>query len=270
MDFNALLSPLMRKVLVGVLTTAIFPITHWLIAKGIISQEDSTTFIAEILAMLLSGAAAVWAASHQQKRENTANANDPMTSSQLDEKLKNKETAPVSVPSNTIPQIKPVLAFMLLTLGLSVGCATVQTNPTAESQAKVREQAGNIYVAAEAGLKIVDTAGTFLNSLPVSNDVKNDIDCSIVRVTGTTEPRPALLKICGPSTPQGPGPLDEALVELKTVTTTASLKTTVGKITAAVNPLLTKLEASDQMVLKALGASLRATLSVVFSFSGGQ
>ncbi len=269
MDFNSLLSPLMRKVLVGVIGVAIFPLTHWLTSKGILNEGDSATFIAEIFALIISMGGAIWAATHQQKRENTANASMPQTSAELDTKLKEGEVAPVSVPKDVVPTVAKIGAiFLALALALATSCATVQSKPTTDSAAMTRQEAGKVYVAVEAGSKIINGAGKFVDSLP-TNAGKNDLDCGIVKVMGTSKPRPELLKICGPDTPQGPGPMIKALEELKTVTSMPSLKATTARVIEVVEPLLKKLEASTDAAMKALGMSLRATLDVVFAFASG-
>ena len=159
-------------------------------------------------------------------------------------------------------------AITLLALVLfAPACATVKTNPTPDDQAAVRAKAQDASAGIRTGLGIADQTGAFLATLPLSTAVKDDYDCAIVKVTGTRTPRPALLKVCGPSTPQGPGPLDAILEKLKAVTTNPSLTATLTETRAIVEPLVKKLEASDQPALRAFGVSLRVAFVLVL---GGQ
>lgn len=161
--------------------------------------------------------------------------------------------------------MKRQLWYLIFTLALLSGCATIRTNPTDADQAQVNAAVQNATASIVTGLGIADEAGKFLNTLPISASAKNSYDCAIVRVTGTSTPRPQLLTVCGPSTPQGPGPLHAALETLKRVTSKASLNATLTEVKGRIEPLIVQLEGSDQPALRAFGLSLRIAFALVLN-----
>lgn len=158
-------------------------------------------------------------------------------------------------------------ALLSLTLVAPLGCATVQRNPSDTAIGEVRAIAQDVSAGVRTGLGIANQTGAFIAELPVSTAVKNDYDCAVVRVTGTTVPRPNLLTVCGPNTPQGPGPLNAALDKLKAVTSRPNLVATVNEIKLVIEPLIVKLETSEAPALRAFAASLR--IAFVLVLSGG-
>jgi len=161
--------------------------------------------------------------------------------------------------------MKRQLWIVVFTVAMLSGCATFKSNPTDADQAAVNQAVQNASDGIVTGLGIADEAGKFLNTLPLPVATKNAYDCAIVKVTGTSAPRPELLTVCGPDTPQGPGPLNAALETLKRVTSKASLNTTLTEVKARIEPLVVKLEQSTEPALRAFGLSLRVAFAFVLN-----
>lgn len=161
----------------------------------------------------------------------------------------------------------PLIAFAIgLSALVAGGCAmkgAVKPVPTTTEVQRVRQLAVRVSDHTKDGLAIAQSVGGFINELPIDVKAKDDYSCAVIRVTGTSAPRPQLLQTCGPATPQGPGPLHKALESLKNVSTEPGLKATVDEILRNVRPLITKLEASQQSALRAFGLSLRTVFALL-------
>lgn len=162
-------------------------------------------------------------------------------------------------------------SLVVFALVFAAGCATVQPNPSAVQLNSARVLAVRIADATTAGLTIANETGNLVDKMPLTTAIKDDVDCAISKVTGvTTAPSETLTKVCGAVPLVADAPLPKALTELKAVTTCPSLATTVTRLSSAINPLIAKLEASDQAALKVAGISLRATFAVLAIGGGTQ
>jgi len=158
------------------------------------------------------------------------------------------------------------LLVAVLLLFVAAACAmksTVKPVPTVSEVQRVRELAVRASDRTKDGLVIAQSVGGFVDELPIDVKAKDEYSCAVIRVTGTSAPRPQLLQTCGPTTPQGPGPLHKALETLKNVSTEPGLKATVDEILKHVRPLIQKLESSQQSALRAFGLSLRTVFALL-------
>lgn len=146
---------------------------------------------------------------------------------------------------------------LLLCGGVSVtGCAgnaIVATNPSEDQVQQVRQVAVRIADGVATGLTIVQSAGRFIDTLPLSDEKKNEFDMAIVAVTGTSE---------------APGPLVAGLAALQTATAEPELKATVSAILVAVEPLLQKMLSSDDAGIAGFGLALQAALGFTRIYAG--
>jgi len=95
------------------------------------------------------------------------------------------------------------------------GNALVSTSPTQEEVQRVRQASARIADGVRTAIEIVRAAGLFIDSLAISDDIKNDFDRSIVAVMGTSE---------------APGPMVAGLTALGTATVEPELQATVTAI----------------------------------------
>lgn len=165
--------------------------------------------------------------------------------------------------------MRRLLVVLAIASSACAAKATVNPTPGTESVQSARVLAVRFADATTAGLKIANETGDFLDKMPLPTNVKDDYDCAIMKVTGVTSaPSATVTKVCGAVPLVADAPLPKALTELKAVASCPSLATTVSRLTAAVNPLIAKLDSSDQPALKVAGISLRATFAVL-SIGGG-
>lgn len=163
------------------------------------------------------------------------------------------------------------LAFVAL-----VGCASkapIALDPSEAEIQATRQLAIRVADATTAGLVVVDEVGKLSGQLPIPADLKNGIDCAVIKATGTTQPPSQTVRdVCQPlvgDLPNGPGPLHTALGTLGAITAMPSLKTTVSEIVGAIEPLIAKLEASKTPALATFGSVLRATFAITKTVLGG-
>jgi len=137
-----------------------------------------------------------------------------------------------------------------------MGGGLVSTNPSEDQVQAVRQTAARIADGVKTGLEITRAAGRFIDTLPLSNEVKNDFDRSIVAVTGTSD---------------APGPLVAGLQALGTVSAEPELKATVTAILISVQPLITKLTSHENAGIAGFGAALQAAIAFaqVWAMTGG-
>lgn len=161
---------------------------------------------------------------------------------------------------------------LTLFLAAAVGCGgkvIVQPTPTDQAANVLRTNAKRASDATRAVLVIVREAAVIVNELPVSVEVKDGLDCAILRVTGTTvAPSARVQQVCG-SVPMGPGPLDRALIELEAVTSEPSLCATLGRLRAPIDALLTRFDQASQAALRMAATAIRATMAVLGSIPCG-
>lgn len=162
-----------------------------------------------------------------------------------------------------------LVGFAWVTLQGASCRGLVQPTPTEAEIQRVHRDAKRIGDAVTMVSSILNQAGVFVDALPIPAAAKNDLDCGIVKAVGTSQPRPQLLTICGPSTPQGPGPVVIALEKIKSLTTEVGLQTTVREITSVVQPLLAQMQTSTNSTVKALGVGLGAALAILTAFLNG-
>lgn len=162
-----------------------------------------------------------------------------------------------------------LIGISLITLQGSSCRGLVKPNPTQSEIDRVHADAKRIGDAVTMIETILNQAGGFIDATPLSVAEKNDFSCLVVKANGTSAPQPRLLQICGPSTPQGPGPVPAALDHIKTVTTEVGLQTTVREVTSLIQPLLTKMQMSPNATIKALGVGLGAAMGILTAFLNG-
>lgn len=133
----------------------------------------------------------------------------------------------------------PILALN----GCASGSAIVSQTPTPEQQMAVRVAADKVVLGFKTAGAIITATGRFVDTLPIANADKNEIDGLIVAAIGTTAK---------------PGPVIAALDALASVTTEASLKATVATTLTVIDPLLKKLETHPNLGVAGFGVSLRA------------
>lgn len=165
---------------------------------------------------------------------------------------------------------------LLVTLGISLvtlqgaSCrGLVKPDPTQTEIDLVHRDAKRIGDAVTMIETILAQAGAFIDATPLTAAQKTTFDCLVVKANGTTVPRPQLLTICGPSTPQGPGPVPLALDRIKSLTTVVGLQTTVREITSVIQPLLTQMQSSANPTVKALGVGLGAAMAILTAYLTG-
>lgn len=168
-----------------------------------------------------------------------------------------------------------VLLALALTGGLLSGCgghvppALVSPQPAPADVQAVRLQAVRIAEGAQTALTIVDQAARIADSAPMPPSLKDAIDCSIIKVTGLSQPPSAtVVRVCG-TVPVGPGILHKALGVLADVTSLPSLRVTVVEILGALDPLLGQFEASGVPALQGFAAVMRVALGYSRQFLGG-
>lgn len=151
--------------------------------------------------------------------------------------------------------------------GCGAARAPIQVTPGADSVQATRVLAIRIADATTAGLVIVREAGALVSAMPVPTNVKDAIDCAVIKATGTSvPPSPTVRDVCRPivgELPNGPGPLPLALGKLSLITAEPALKITANEIIAAIDPLIAQLEGSTVAPLRTLAAALRATFALV-------
>lgn len=162
------------------------------------------------------------------------------------------------------------IRFVPIALALLLsGCASVQTNPTNTQLQSARQLAREALVATRTGLGITQEVGRLASTLPLTSAQKDAVDCAIARVTGTSTPATeAVVKVCGPIPLAAAAPLAIAVKALASVTSCASLSTTLGEVLKAVEPLIARLEAAGNASLTFAAISIRSAFAFMNGMGG--
>lgn len=165
------------------------------------------------------------------------------------------------------------LGLYTLACGAKVPPALTSTAPTNAQIVQVQNDAKRFADGNSMAQSILQGVGSYIDSSPLADSVKNDIECAGLMATGTTNPPPAITTTTcaalGLKIPQGPGPLVVTLKTLQSLTTSASLKTTIQTALSALQPALTRLAASTNSTLHIAGISLTAIAAVWTTLLGG-
>ena len=154
------------------------------------------------------------------------------------------------------------LSFSLAVYSCAGHQAPVQPNPTEQEALQVRIDGAVAADNFKTAATIIRQVAAFADSAPLPTNVKDAIDCSIVKAMGTTNgPSAATVKVCGAGVPNGPGPVVAVTKLIGSVTTKASLKSTIATAMPYINDVLKTLEASDNVSLKALALALRSAVA---------
>ncbi|MEO8481080.1 MAG: hypothetical protein ABI634_02650 [Acidobacteriota bacterium] len=125
------MSELMLKVLKGLIGVLLVPITNWLVSKGILSSNETTQLVAEVVSYVVVILGAIVVTVKQHRRERTALAMKPgSTPTDLTEQIKSGASAPLMGSPDIAPRIAPKLAILLavaLSASLALpACSTFQ------------------------------------------------------------------------------------------------------------------------------------------------
>ena len=166
----------------------------------------------------------------------------------------------------------PSVVLVIFALVFAQGSACrglVKPDPTQTEIEQVHASAKRIGDSVVMIESILTQASAFIDATPLTVDQKNKFDCLVVKANGTSKPRPELIPICGPSTPQGPGPVPMLLQKTKDMTTEVGLQNTVREILSVVQPLLVEMQTSTNSTIKALGVGLGAAVGILTAFLSG-
>lgn len=169
------------------------------------------------------------------------------------------------------------VVLLALALGglLASGCggrvppALTSANPTPEQVQDVRIDAAELSGRVKAGIAIAGEVRTLANATPITQAAKDEINCAVIKATGTTEPpTPIVLSVCG-AVPNGPGPLYQALDQLKTVGSDPSLRSVLAAVMRLIDPILAAIQKSNNTTLAGFAAALRGTFAYTSGALGG-
>lgn len=165
-----------------------------------------------------------------------------------------------------------IVTLLFLLLPVSLGCAKlppalVEGNPTPAEVQVVRRLAVTMTANLTAGLSIADATGDLVASLPVADSVKLRYDCALLKVLGTNAaPRATTTAACGAVPMKEAAPLPRLAKELEAVTTCPSLRATLMRLLALVDPLVAQLDGGSNQSLAFAAATLRATFAFARTF----
>lgn len=151
-----------------------------------------------------------------------------------------------------------LFGFWIIVFSLAQCAGLPTVTPT--TKATIRVQAARIMDAATIGLTIADQAGAVADAAPISVQIKNSIDCSILAAVGIDEPSAKVIMTCGPEPTKAGAPLRKAIKLLNDAASGEVLSTAKTLVQMALVPLLDRLEQSGNAALASMGAILRTTL----------